>query len=1180
MHINPLQESAHWRQRLSNRQHTGTEHRSVKRQIFASLTALAFGAAGFIAPAAAAETPTTETNSAQSGTVTVARWYDDIPGANRYRIPALTQANNGDILAFFDIRPGMADLPSNIGVSMRRSTDSGKTWGPIQQIRYEEGKEGFGDPSVLVDRDTGRIFVFYAGTVNKGFAGASAGNNPQDPNIMQIDYSYSDDNGITWRHKRITAESKNALWGGIFAASGEGIQLRGEAHKGRLIQQYVTSAGNVSMYSDNHGDTWKFGNPTNAAKDENKVVELSDGRLMMSARVTGGMRKVAYSDDGGDTWNNMKADGQQIDPTSNGTILRIYPDAQSTDPKAKMLMLLNSEDPDIRINATAKVSCDDGQTWPGRLQIDAEEAEYITGTPIYEGGYNKTREANGTVGIFYEREGYTELSYTQIDTTAMNMLCAPISAKANGRETDANNRNTLTAGQTANYTVDITNQTGENLPEGTMHIRGTDGVWTEESTAKVSPINAGKSGKVTVKLAVPEKISGKRTLVGTYRVNGKESQQYFFVNVTAKNGAAPNPQLKIETYLDAVYTAGAAGAVGDEAVLWARVTNTGNVPITNIRTSSNSSFNKITNCRWSNGFGPGESRLCKGNQSGAQLKHVITAAEVQSGTWTPELTVTGSYDGKDVTAKTQSVSLPLNKDALNASGVKNSETTVYLPTGDFQSSSYLRMNDYKKNSWIIPSGHPLGLDMAKNNRTSAQLLINPAKSGTLTAEVSKADGISWEIFYPQTISTVNSNQQTWPAEQSQTTDPLRKQAPNVTAHKNQPIWFVAHTAKDIPAGIVNQTITLKLNGEVIGEYPVRTTIRDVTLVSKENRPFTLDLWWHPDAIADYYGVNVWSDEHFELMKPYLAELAGAGQSVSNVIISQDPWLLEDGKPQTYSHYESAVKWRYDGSDYSFDWDIFDKLVQAQIDAGITGPIHLWGMMTFRDPQRLTYFDIKQNKMVTKKVELGNADYEKAWGQFLKAAQQHLQEKGWFNQAALAFDERAPELMNKMKATVSKVAPDWNGKIAYATDKATAQMDVSLIAYNHDIWNNVTDGMIQERRDNGKLTLLYTWAKPLKPNTITASPLISSRVLGWDVARRNLDGYLRWTFNSWPQDVFAHPAYKYAQGDEYIVYPGEIRRTLMLSLQCVGKHSKMALTILRFCAKQLKPKERIRLQWID
>lgn len=61
----------------------------------------------------------------------------------RYRIPALTVAPNGDLLAFYDGRPSMADLPSNIAMLMRRSTDGGVSWLDQQVVRQSPAPNGF-----------------------------------------------------------------------------------------------------------------------------------------------------------------------------------------------------------------------------------------------------------------------------------------------------------------------------------------------------------------------------------------------------------------------------------------------------------------------------------------------------------------------------------------------------------------------------------------------------------------------------------------------------------------------------------------------------------------------------------------------------------------------------------------------------------------------------------------------------------------------------------------------------------------------------------------------------------------------------------------------------------------------------------------------------------------------------
>ena len=124
-------------------------------------------------------------------------------------------------------------------------------------------------------------------------------------------------------------------WFTRFASSGEGIQLRYGAHAGRLIQQYAvantgsTSLMAVSVYSDDHGATWKPGAPSEGSADENKVVELSDGRLLLNSRTQGtaGQRLEAISYDGGQTWGPFRHNWDLTDPRNNASIIRAYPNA-------------------------------------------------------------------------------------------------------------------------------------------------------------------------------------------------------------------------------------------------------------------------------------------------------------------------------------------------------------------------------------------------------------------------------------------------------------------------------------------------------------------------------------------------------------------------------------------------------------------------------------------------------------------------------------------------------------------------------------------------------------------------------------------------------------------------------------------------------------------------------------
>ena len=103
----------------------------------------------------------------------------------------------------------MADVPSNIALLVRRSADGGATWLPRQVVRADTAPVGYGDPSLLVDRETGRIFLFHVASVRQGFGGSATGADENDPDVLQADYSWSDDDGVTWRHRRITSAIKN-----------------------------------------------------------------------------------------------------------------------------------------------------------------------------------------------------------------------------------------------------------------------------------------------------------------------------------------------------------------------------------------------------------------------------------------------------------------------------------------------------------------------------------------------------------------------------------------------------------------------------------------------------------------------------------------------------------------------------------------------------------------------------------------------------------------------------------------------------------------------------------------------------------------------------------------------------------------------------------------------------------
>ena len=300
---------------------------------------------------------------------------------DNYRIPAITTAPNGDLLISYDERPkdngnGGSDAPNPNHIVQRRSTDGGKTWSAPTYIHQgtETGKKvGYSDPSYVVDHQTGTIFNFHVKSYDQGWGGSQAGTDPDNRGIIQAEVSTSTDNGWTWTHRTITADiTKDNPWTARFAASGQGIQIQHGPHAGRLVQQYtIRTAGGavqaVSVYSDDHGKTWQAGTPIGTGMDENKVVELSDGSLMLNSRASdgSGFRKVATSTDGGQTWSEPVSETSLPDSVDNAQIIRAFPNAAPDDPRAKVLLLSHSPNPRpwSRDRGTISMSCDDGASW-------------------------------------------------------------------------------------------------------------------------------------------------------------------------------------------------------------------------------------------------------------------------------------------------------------------------------------------------------------------------------------------------------------------------------------------------------------------------------------------------------------------------------------------------------------------------------------------------------------------------------------------------------------------------------------------------------------------------------------------------------------------------------------------------------------------------------------------------
>jgi len=310
-------------------------------------------------------------------------------GVSCYRIPAIITAPNGDLVATIDERvPSCGDLKwsKDINIIMRRSSDHGKTWTPIEMvIDFPEGKSA-SDPSMIVDKITGDIFLFY-----------NYMNLDTEKDIYYLHVMKSSDNGKTWGEPEdITSQIAKPEWHKDFKfiTSGRGIQTS----TGKLLHCMVNLDSGMHLFgSDDHGKTWFFIDSPISPANESKVVELADGSWMVNARANdkNGMRYVHTSTDEGQTWET-RGEPQLKDPGCNASIIR-YTSVKDGYEKNRLLFA-NANSAKGRVNMTVRISYDEGKTWS-------------EGKTVYEGSsaYSSlTVLENGDIGLFFEKDKHTK----------------------------------------------------------------------------------------------------------------------------------------------------------------------------------------------------------------------------------------------------------------------------------------------------------------------------------------------------------------------------------------------------------------------------------------------------------------------------------------------------------------------------------------------------------------------------------------------------------------------------------------------------------------------------------------------------------------------------------------------------------------------------------------------------
>lgn len=328
-------------------------------------------------------------------------------GVAAYRIPGLVTTNKGTLLGVYDVRRNSSvDLQEAIDIGVSRSTDKGQTWERMRiamtfagEGGLPDAQNGVGDPSILVDKQTGTIWIVAARTFGMGNLRAWNNSRPgmSVDDTAQLMLVRSDDDGKTWsKPVNITEQVKDPSWHFLLQGPGRGITMK----DGTLVFpiQFIDSvriphAG--IMYSKDRGNTWTIHSPARSNTTEAQVAEVSDGVLMLNMRDNrGGSRAVSVTEDLGKTWTEHPSNRSALrEPVCMASLLAVP--AGDNVLGRDLLFFSNPDTTQRRNHITVKASLDGGVTWPEEYQIMLDEEDGW--------GYScLTLVDRETIGILYE----------------------------------------------------------------------------------------------------------------------------------------------------------------------------------------------------------------------------------------------------------------------------------------------------------------------------------------------------------------------------------------------------------------------------------------------------------------------------------------------------------------------------------------------------------------------------------------------------------------------------------------------------------------------------------------------------------------------------------------------------------------------------------------------------------
>jgi len=358
------------------------------------------------------------------------------------------------------------------------------------------------------------------------------------------------------------------------------------------------------------------------------------------------------------------------------------------------------------------------------------------------------------------------------------------------------------------------------------------------------------------------------------------------------------------------------------------------------------------------------------------------------------------------------------------------------------------------------------------------------------------------------------------------------------------LWLTINTKGNCEAGIYPITIVFKNDqGEELGKTVFNLEIISAVLPAQS---LIHTEWFHSDCLATYYGVEVFSEEHWKIISQYIQTASEHGINMILTPLFTPPLDTAVGGERPTVQLVDVEKV---GESYRFGFDKLSRWVNMCLDAGIEyfEFSHLftqWGAK--HAPKIMATENGELKRIFGWETEASGEEYKSFLDQFLPELKDFIKRNGLEKRSYFHISDEPNtdhiESYSKAGSIIYRHLSEFPVMDALSDYKF---YEMGLVK-NPIPSNNHIEDFLENQVKN--LWTYYCCGQYKKvSNRFFNMPSARNRILGFQLYKFDIKGFLHWGYNFWYSQYSKYPinpflksdaGYAYPSGDAFLVYPGK------------------------------------------